>query len=94
MPLWRRLPLKRAAMLAALRKLPTEMRSAAKQSGMPDAPAWHAPWLQREKLKANDFAACPLHPIIPSPRVDGYRNKCEFSFGHDCEGRCALCTKP
>lgn len=29
---------------------------------------------------------CELLPIIPSPLIDGYRNKCEFSIGKDRNG--------
>ncbi|OQS03270.1 tRNA (uracil-5-)-methyltransferase [Thraustotheca clavata] len=26
---------------------------------------------------------CPMEPIAPSPILEGYRNKCEFTFGYD-----------
>jgi tRNA (uracil-5-)-methyltransferase len=32
----------------------------------------------REKNKL-----CPLEGIVPSPTIDGYRNKCEFTIGVD-----------
>lgn len=31
-------------------------------------------------------AFCPLADTMPSPVVDGYRNKCEFTIGRDAEG--------
>lgn len=30
---------------------------------------------------------CQLEEIIPSPVVDGYRNKCEFSIGYAVDGK-------
>jgi tRNA (uracil-5-)-methyltransferase len=33
--------------------------------------------------KNYDRKSCPVQPIRPSPVIDGYRNKCEFSFGTD-----------
>ncbi|KNC99848.1 uncharacterized protein SPPG_05222 [Spizellomyces punctatus DAOM BR117] len=38
--------------------------------------AWFMP-----ALKANDDIPCPLSDPLPSPVVNGYRNKCEFTFG-------------
>ena len=31
-------------------------------------------------------SACSLEKILASPKQDGYRNKCEFTIGHDAEG--------
>ncbi|TPX65175.1 hypothetical protein SpCBS45565_g05338 [Spizellomyces sp. 'palustris'] len=38
--------------------------------------AWFMP-----AVKANDDIPCPLSDPLPSPVVNGYRNKCEFTFG-------------
>ncbi|XP_028808026.1 zinc finger CCCH domain-containing protein 24 [Neltuma alba] len=40
-------------------------------------------------LKSSDIGGlpCKLEGIIGSPRVNGYRNKCEFSVGHSVEGK-------
>lgn len=45
-------------------------------------------WLERARSldKANRIA-CPLEDIIPSPQIDGYRNKIELSAGRDHIGR-------
>lgn len=51
---------------------------------------WEMPWMQREHLKANDGAPCHVPAVLPSPVVDGYRNKCEFSFGKGIDGLPAL----
>lgn len=29
---------------------------------------------------------CPALPIVPSPVINGYRNKCEFTIGVDVNG--------
>lgn len=34
--------------------------------------------------KTFDRKLCPVESVVPSPLIDGYRNKCEFSIGHDC----------
>lgn len=34
----------------------------------------------------NDEPICELRKIIPSPVIEGYRNKCEFSIGRTVEG--------
>ena len=42
-------------------------------------------WL---KKAAKEFqgSPCELLPILPSPTVNGYRSKCEFTFGRDLDG--------
>ena len=44
-------------------------------------------WLAPEELKQREWSPCPLEAVVPSPRVDGYRNKCEFSIGRDGAGQ-------
>lgn len=49
------------------------------------------PWTTPEwclKCQAPIGCGCPLDPIIGTPEdsIAGYRNKCEFSIGHDAEG--------
>ena len=39
-------------------------------------------WYMTSK-KNFDRKPCPVEPVRPSPVIDGYRNKCEFSFGTD-----------
>lgn len=57
---------------------PAVMQTTAEQSsnGM-------LPWCSPEVSKG--FQGCPIDPIIASPRVLGYRNKCEFTIGHSSE---------
>ncbi|KAJ3302428.1 tRNA methyltransferase 2 [Kappamyces sp. JEL0829] len=42
-------------------------------------------WL-REAAKAHNGAPCQTQPIVPSPTKEGYRSKCEFTFGKDLNG--------
>jgi tRNA (uracil-5-)-methyltransferase len=42
-------------------------------------------WLP-ERQAAHGGAACALSPLLPSPVVEGYRNKCEFTIGFDAAG--------
>lgn len=46
-------------------------------------------WLKGAKA-LHDNAACNLLPIEGSPVINGYRNKCEFTFGVDIEGKPTL----
>ncbi|KAH6578866.1 hypothetical protein BASA61_000397 [Batrachochytrium salamandrivorans] len=46
-------------------------------------------WVAPAK-KANRGLLFPLHDIKPSPLVEGYRTKCEFSFGKDPNGEIAV----
>lgn len=41
-----------------------------------DRPAYQLDWIFRRAAEI-----CPIAPCIPSPVIDGYRNKCEFTFG-------------
>lgn len=43
-------------------------------------------WLGKA-LKDNGGAPCDVESTTPSPIVDGYRNKCEFSFGISPDGK-------
>ena len=81
---------KRQSVLSALRKLPKQMSQAVRT--LPKGHEGHAQllnmsWLWPEELKQSEWAPCPLEVVVPSPRVDGYRNKCEFSIGRDGAGR-------
>ena len=94
MPYADQLELKRRNMLKALRKLPVAMGRAAKgaakggEQTASQAAEWKdAAWLQPAHLKAHEWGPCPLAQVSPSPVVHGYRNKCEFSYGRDAEGR-------
>eukprot|EP00966_Prymnesium_polylepis_P087610 2027448-Prymnesium_polylepis.1 len=44
----------------------------------------------RAHLDAHEGAPRTVEEVVPSPLVDGYRNKCEFSFGKDVDGQPAL----
>ncbi|KAJ3036893.1 tRNA methyltransferase 2 [Rhizophlyctis rosea] len=43
-----------------------------------------------QAISDNNGLLCPLEKIIPSPQQDGYRNKCEFSFGKNFEGKATV----
>lgn len=43
-------------------------------------------WLSEQRL-LNEGLCCKLHPIKPSPVLNGYRNKCEFTVGLSPEGK-------
>lgn len=43
-----------------------------------------------EQRKLHDKLPCKLLPIKPSPQIDGYRNKCEFSVGKDSAGNITI----
>lgn len=43
-------------------------------------------WLQNHR-RTYDFMCCAFESIHPSPVVDGYRNKCEFTVGWDPTGQ-------
>src|SRR5690349_3197011 len=42
-------------------------------------------WLP-SACEENDGLPCRLSDVIASPLVDGYRNKCEFTFGWNFDG--------
>ncbi|XP_038075306.1 uncharacterized protein LOC119743046 isoform X3 [Patiria miniata] len=39
-----------------------------------------SPWL-KQQMKNHSGMACELQPIKPSPVLESYRNKCEFTIG-------------
>ena len=66
-------------------------------------PLWRTPYTeqliqkQEQMLKVlNKFAqetsqeTTILNPIIPSPIIEGYRNKCEFTVGKDLDGKASV----
>ena len=71
---------KRASVLEELKKLPGAMRQLLGRSG--DA----LPWLLPEALREDEGSPCPIETVVPSPLELGYRNKAEFSIGHDANG--------
>ncbi|KAL1521797.1 hypothetical protein AB1Y20_021450 [Prymnesium parvum] len=81
------LQLKRDSVLRALRGLPDAMREAAKTVEKHRRSEWDLPWLAHAHLAAHEGAPCPVAPVVPSPLTEGYRNKCEFTFGMDADGR-------
>jgi tRNA (uracil-5-)-methyltransferase len=86
-PYEEQLPIKREALLSALRKFPEEWRAAARGIEKSAREAWNSmPYLSRDALRANEGAMCTLSPVVRAPLTEGYRNKCEFSFGRDAEG--------
>ena len=90
LPYEEQLARKRASVLSALRKLPKQMMQAVKT--LPHGHEGHGQmlrmrWLAPEVLKQQEWSPCPLEAVVPSPRVDGYRNKCEFSIGRDGAGQ-------
>ena len=90
LPYEEQLARKRASVLSALRKLPKQMLQAVRS--LPHGHEGHGQmqrmrWLAPEVIKQTEWSPCPLEAVVPSPRVDGYRNKCEFSIGRDGAGR-------
>jgi tRNA (uracil-5-)-methyltransferase len=43
-------------------------------------------WALRNRKMYNGMV-CPLADVLPSPVECDYRNKCEFTFGHDPDGQ-------
>jgi tRNA/tmRNA/rRNA uracil-C5-methylase (TrmA/RlmC/RlmD family) len=41
---------------------------------------WQNAFLVKHGLTSDDLAK--IDPFVPSPIIEGYRNKCEFSFGN------------
>lgn len=35
----------------------------------------------RQQMEANDGLICPLSDVVPSPVLEKYRNKCDFTIG-------------
>jgi tRNA (uracil-5-)-methyltransferase len=46
-------------------------------------------WLKAGR-KENSGKPCFLNEMVPSPVIEGYRNKCEFTFGLDLDGNRTL----
>ncbi|XP_038059258.1 tRNA (uracil-5-)-methyltransferase homolog A-like, partial [Patiria miniata] len=44
-----------------------------------------SPWLKQQR-KSHSGMACELEPIKPSPVLESYRNKCEFTIGKSVDG--------
>ncbi|XP_038075133.1 zinc finger CCCH domain-containing protein 24-like isoform X2 [Patiria miniata] len=42
-------------------------------------------WLKQQR-KSHSGMACELEPIKPSPVLESYRNKCEFTIGKSVDG--------
>ena len=81
---------KRQGLLDALRELPTQWKQAMRGIPPQTRPAWSVPFVERETVRKFGGAPCEMAPIIAAPCRFGYRNKCEFSFGRDADGRPCL----
>lgn len=42
--------------------------------------------IQKRSGPITDELICELRKIIPSPKIEGYRNKCEFTIGRNVDG--------
>ncbi|KOO29742.1 tRNA (uracil-5-)-methyltransferase-like a [Chrysochromulina tobinii] len=87
LPYEEQLLVKRKVLLGALRELPTKWKTTMKEMPKEAWAAWRVPFVDPKVTQAHEGAPCELAPVIPAPRTHGYRNKCEFSFGRDAEGR-------
>ena len=87
LPYEEQLLVKRKVLLGALRELPTKWKMTMKEMPKEAWAAWRVPFVDPKVTQAHEGAPCELAPVIPAPRTHGYRNKCEFSFGRDAEGR-------
>ena len=79
-------------MLTHTQTLPKQMR-AAQRSGRARAAAdgYDAlSWLQPSRLAEHGGAPCALAEVVPSPRLKGYRNKCEFTIGKGADGNACV----
>ena len=70
-----RLEKKRAALLESFAEFEHELLKTS-----PSARAW------TEVARSKHGACCEVKPVIGSPVINGYRNKCEFSIGDDVAG--------
>lgn len=52
--------------------------------------AWKSRFLQDALRRIGHFEDAPVRPIVPSPDTAGFRNKVEFAFGSDEDGRLCL----
>ncbi|KAJ3331810.1 tRNA methyltransferase 2 [Blyttiomyces sp. JEL0837] len=41
-------------------------------------------------LRSGKSPVCTLEPVVKSPKLEGYRTKCEFSIGYDLDGKKAI----
>ena len=82
---------KRAAMLTVLQTLPKQMRAAQRSAEPAQRPRYDAlSWLQPSRLAEHGGAPCALAEVVPSPRLKGYRNKCEFTIGKGADGNACV----
>ena len=82
---------KRAAMLTVLQTLPKQMRAAQRSAEPAQRPRYDAlSWLQPSRLAEHGGAPCSLAEVVPSPRLKGYRNKCEFTIGKGADGNACV----
>ena len=51
---------------------------------------WKSRFLSDALRRIGHFENAPVRPLIPSPETAGYRNKIEFAFGSDEQGRVCL----
>jgi len=79
------LTMKETYVKSTIRSFTKQARIVAEERGDPPKwtdPKWHA------KCKAPYGCGCPTEPIIGTPEdsLEGYRNKCEFTIGHNING--------
>lgn len=51
---------------------------------------WKSRFLSDALRRIGHFENAPVRPLVPSPETTGYRNKIEFAFGSDEQGRICL----
>ena len=78
--------LSRKARKCSMDRLKAQKRSGHKpKAAVPEIPSWaNAPKIEGDSSLRG--MACPLEPILPSPSVSEYRNKCEFALGKSADG--------
>ena len=86
LPYEEQLQRKRKSVLAALKKMPEEFRRASRGVEAAKRSSWELPWLAASTRSRFEGSPCHLPPVVPSPTTEGYRNKCEFTFGRGVEG--------
>ena len=62
--------------------------------GIPDDMIADLPQWVLTGPRNNDGLACRMLPIIPSPLLEGYRNKCSFTIGVDASGAPCVGARP
>jgi len=75
MPYDNQLLKKQVYLRGVLRDVVREMQKAMRREGR-DFP----PWMR------HGGTCCPLEAVHPSPVIEGYRNKCDFTVAQDCNG--------